>query len=372
MRVLIIVSGVFVLSVTVLGFVRVLGPGWTTKVTPLLETLSFDAVRHPELYARAERLFNRHFPFREGLRRSKALIDYHVFRSSPIPDVYVGLDGWLSYRDELPDFAKDGCGKTQAMGALARELHELEELVGASGRTFVFTVAPNKSTIYPEYVGLSRSAICGASGYELLLKAFEDSPVRRFVRLDGRLLEAKATRQVYYKTDTHWNDEGALLVARALLEYLVPHAWQGYIGQVERTTVAHTGDLVRLMGLPVRESAPRIRSSSKDATWTERRIPEAGNIRHTVVRRNTASDPPILPRAVFYSDSFMIAPLEMMGGAFDQVDIYWLDQTPTMAITAAGSEDALSASRVVVFEVVERVLDRLVIDVQSFASALKD
>lgn len=368
MRALVIATTLFMASGVLMGVALDPGMPWSAMVLPRLATISFDDVRTPDFYSRVERLFNSHFPYRDELRRSKAWVDYHVFQSSPVHEVHVGPDRWLNYYHELHDYQKAACDQAQTMRELARQLHELEEVVETSGRTFVFTVAPNKSTIYPEYVGLSRSPTCGKGAYALLLEAFGDYPVKQFVRLDELLLEAKQQGQIYYRTDTHWNEEGVLVVARALLQRLAPDAWHDYLGEVTMTTMSYSGDLARMMGLAVSETAPHIQTKPWQTTSTEDRLPDALDIRHTRISPSASSDRAILPRAVFYRDSFMEAPLEILGGAFGQIDAYWVEGGP-IHLPTSGSEQALSASRIVLVEVVERNLTSLQINVDAFREA---
>ena len=75
---------------------------------------------------------------------------------------------------------------------------------------------------------------------------------------------------------------------------------------------------------------------------------------------------------MFYRDSFMEAPLEILGGAFAQIDAYWTDRTAAVHIPMAGSENALKTSKIVLLQVVERNLAELHIDVRAFSDALRD
>lgn len=345
-------------------------PG-SAQIIRRVVAVSIGDIRSPDSYSHAEHLFNEHFPYRNELRRAKAFVDYYLFRSSPVPEVHVGPGGWLNYRDELNDFRKTACNEAQAMQDLARRLHQLEKLVEASGRTFLFMVAPNKSTIYPEYVGLSRSATCGKSRYDLLLEALREYPVKNFVRLDGLFLEAKQRARVYYRTDTHWNEEGALLVARAVLQRLSPHGWRAYLGEGKMTTASYSGDLARMMGLTVNEVVPALWVTLLKATSTEDRRLGAPDVLHTRVSPSVASiGVTPLPRAVVYHDSFMRVPLALLGGAFEQIDAYWADITMDVRIPLAGSEEALKGSEIIMVEVVERNLANLKIDVSAFSEVL--
>jgi hypothetical protein len=369
--VVVIATALFVASGILAGVALDPGMPLHTAVLPGLANISFDDMRNPDFYSRVERLFNNHFPYRDTLRRTKAWVDYYVFWSSPVPEVHVGRDRWLYYRHELHDYQKDVCGQTQVMRDLARQLHELEEVVEASGRRFVFIVAPNKSTIYPEYVGLSRSPRCGKSPYDLLMEAFDEYPVRRFIRLDQMLREAKAHDQVYFKTDTHWNDVGARLVARAVLQEFPPAPWRTLLDEVTMKLDVHSGDLAHMMGLGVSELAPHAQMKPLRSVEVEEHPLPLLNIGHVRVIPEATAGVTLFPRAVFYHDSFMVVLQKFLNGAFEQIDAYSVKGGP-MYLPIPGSEQSLGASGIVFVEVVERHLTSLKMNVDAFREVLRN
>ncbi len=318
-----------------------------------------------EFYRCVDRVFSERFPYRNTLRRIKAWVDYYVFRSSPVPEVYVGIDRWLYFRHELPDYQKTACGKEQIARDLARSLSDLERILEASGRRFVVIVAPNKSTIYPEYVGLSRPSGCGKSSYDLLLDALEDFPVKGFIRLDDLLRDAKTNNQVYFMTDTHWNDLGARLVAGAILQDFPPIPWGASLGEASMVSEERVGDLAHMMGLGVRELVPRVQMKPGQFVEVEEPALPPRHISHVQVIPAASTGSPVLPRAVFYRDSFMVSALPFLKGAFEQIDAYWIQGGP-IDFPTVGSEQALNASKIVLIEVVERDLGSLKIHVNAF------
>jgi hypothetical protein len=276
----------------------------------------------------------------------------------------------LNYYHELRDYQKDACEQTETMRDLARQLRDLEEVVEASGRRFVFIVAPNKSTIYPEYVGLSRSPRCGKSPYDLLLEAFDEYPVRRFIRLDQLLRDAKVQNQIYFKTDTHWNDIGAWLVARAILQEFPPAPWRTSVDEVTMKSDPHPGDLARMMGLGVSELAPHAQMAALRTVELEEPPLPPLNISHVRVIPEATAGGTLFPPAVFYRDSFMVYLLKYLKGAFEQIDAYWVEGGP-IHLPTPGSEQALGTSRIVLVEVVERNLMYLKINVDAFREVFR-
>jgi hypothetical protein len=66
--------------------------------------------------------------------------------------VHIGIHGWL-YPEESSVDRLDPAIARQAGRRLLLNLHAAEKMITATGRRFLFTVAPGKAAIYPEYVG---------------------------------------------------------------------------------------------------------------------------------------------------------------------------------------------------------------------------
>jgi hypothetical protein len=128
--------------------------------------------------------------------------------------VLVGKDGWLFLSERTgPGFNRErGFGSRFAQEELVawQTLFEKRHaFLKARGIPYVVTFAPDKQTIYPEYMpdGLVTP---GPSRLDQLVEHLKkvNSPV---VLVDMRkaIIDAKPTRELYFKRDTHWNDWGA-------------------------------------------------------------------------------------------------------------------------------------------------------------------
>ena len=81
------------------------------------------------------------------------------------------------------------------------------------------------------------------------------------VDLRPALMRAKAGGRVYHKTDTHWNDAGALVASREILARLktwFPAMSDGPLQGSLQTRVAAGGDLARILALEDRFPEKRI------------------------------------------------------------------------------------------------------------------
>jgi hypothetical protein len=329
--------------------------------------LTLKDVRVGTFFSGLDRYFEDHFVFRGALIKTKSWIDYHVFGTSPTKKVFIGKEGWLFSGQQLRDFDKDECSsmERQRMRVIAKQLHTLEETLESSGRLFVFVVAPNKSTIYPEYVGVTRDpGGCHKSRYDLLLESFSEYPVHGFIRLDTLLAGAKTNHRLYLKTDTHWNAYGAVLAGESILR----SGYQRYGVALDRQVFPdimisprrYVGNLSNMTTLGFEETGD---FAGKVAYGSQISIQNLPMLKNGEPRYHIAGTPPrgkeLLPRTVMYRDSFMGFPFGYLFGSFTQLDVNWSSDIPT----SDGLED-LRTSKTVILEVVERDLSQIHIDME--------
>jgi hypothetical protein len=179
-----------------------------------------------DYYRSFDQYLNDSFSLRDPLVLGKRWLDYHVFDMTDIAGVHVGKHGWLFDRKSIADVQKKACDDKALIAQLVLTLHAIDRIIAASGRQFLFTVAPNKSSIYPEFLGfIPAGESCRRSRYDLLLESLERHPLKGFVRLDNRLLNAKHNTQwLYHPTSIYWNALGAEIAAEAIREQLIEDA----------------------------------------------------------------------------------------------------------------------------------------------------
>lgn len=184
----------------------------------------------PEYYQAWTNFADTYLSANHTLTRMKGWLDYHLFAMTDAKGVYVGRNGWLFDSRSIDDFRKKGCSQRRHIQRLAQDLDAAARIAEISGRRLLFSVAPDKATIYPEFVGdLPKEPDCGQSLYDLLLVEHKRRPISGFVPLDRRLQQAKNDlRLLYDQTGAYWNDSGAAVAAQELLAQLFPHGAADY------------------------------------------------------------------------------------------------------------------------------------------------
>lgn len=162
--------------------------------------------------------FNDHFGLRTLLLRLNTNVGALLLGRLPSNRVILGKDDWLFYAGEesLELYANkrplSGAQLDDARESLAARVRRAKQL----GAGYVFVVAPDKHSIYPEYMPRFLARRGGPSQLDQLLAVTKPAglPV---VDLRPALLRGKADGLVYYKDDTHWTDWGAYLGYRTLM-----------------------------------------------------------------------------------------------------------------------------------------------------------
>jgi alginate O-acetyltransferase complex protein AlgJ len=169
-----------------------------------------------------EKFYNGYFPFRDRLIQLDYDIRLNLLHEVVFTNVLVGKQGWLYLTDEDNlDYYQNASPFSQ--GQLAHIQQKLDQVRGdmaAQGIDFVVVVSPNKETIYPEYLPDAIRQINQKSQMDQLVDYMDQNGQTRIIDLRKTLIDAKKSGQVYNRTDTHWNEPGAYLAYREIINSL--------------------------------------------------------------------------------------------------------------------------------------------------------
>lgn len=258
-------------------------------------------------------------------------------KGAPVPpqppptasQVALGRDGWLF----LQGVFDRACTPFTLFPTAVAHWEQLLNVIRASGRRVELIVAPDKSTVYPEYVAPSTPNLaCGNRGTAALWRDIESPSAARagIIGLRQPLLAAKhsSAALLYYRTDSHWNTVGALSLVQAALPPLSDTVRVLPSEILDTGSVHYSGDLPGLLGEGRSEIAP---------TRAIKRAPGA----------------PVLDTpAALIGDSYSDTPVVFLRDYIRQIDVLnWNDNT------AEQIAQAIAASPDVILETVEREFD---------------
>jgi alginate O-acetyltransferase complex protein AlgJ len=272
----------------------------------------------------------------------------------PIFDI--GRDDWFFLQGEL-DIA---CSPPVGFDTAVQRWNSFVNIIRASGRGVVLLIAPEKSTIYPEYVGPKTvSWRCAQRQKARLWSKIEAMRNPDLAPLRQPLLAAKRrdpSQLLYLPLDSHWNDLAALMLVETALKH-VGGAVRVAPGDVRSGTKRYVGDLTRFTGTPRTGLAPAetIQRPGDDRVETVFKA-----LAGTVTLHAGGPGTVLQGTTLFLHDSFGDAARPMLQHyAARLVDLPWLFTSPRQIV------QVIRQSRVVIVETSERdFLNRAAIGIQ--------
>lgn len=174
-----------------------------------------------------ENYFNEYFGFRDSMVVHYNRFYVHALGLSPKPKVLVGTEGWLYYKSEaVPDghSLDDYQGKSplshNQIDEIVNNLTEIQTQLSQKNIQFIVVVAPSKHTIYPEFLPDHIQESPGETRFDQIIGEFENSESNPILDLREPLMSKKEDKQLYYKTDSHWNSYGAFIAYEELMNVM--------------------------------------------------------------------------------------------------------------------------------------------------------
>lgn len=157
----------------------------------------------------------------------------------------IGKNGYLYYSESCDDYLGINCLTDDMISSAADYLYALQEELAGQGRSFVFIVAPNKATVYSEYMPDYLKPTDAQRNIKALQQELKNRGVN-FIDAAALLESAKQSYDLplYYMRDSHWNNLGACLVYNALAERI---GLERYDESAFTAEADYSGDLVNFV-----------------------------------------------------------------------------------------------------------------------------
>ncbi|MEV0629713.1 alginate O-acetyltransferase AlgX-related protein [Nonomuraea wenchangensis] len=322
---------------------------------PQLPALSRGWAVVPEVEAWA----SAHLPLRQHAARAHAALSELLFKEAPsygtagapgYPRVIEGRDGWLYFGDDVTEACRPRWSITETLWRVRR----LAEIVRKSGRRFLFTVAPDKTTIAPDRLPERfPGQTCLRNRKQEFWAALRAAELPGFVELRDRLERAQreSGTPAYWRTDSHWTEHSAGLYGAELARALDPGLSRD-TRLVKTGQTPRNGDLGGLLGIPVEERVERwrlVRDGVRPVRQDDRDLPVSFR---TVHRSDRA--PLYRPRTLLIGDSFARNSLPWVLPYF--ADLTYLRSDAPARTDLDHLVERVAESETVVFEIVERYL----------------
>jgi alginate O-acetyltransferase complex protein AlgJ len=258
--------------------------------------------------------------------------------------VVEGLDGWLYYGFD----AEAKCSASHDLTDTLARIDQIRQAVVSSGRKFVFVIAPDKTTMVPQFLPSTYPDKACSQAAEAPTWARFDQAGILDLRPALRASEQQAGHPIYPSNDTHWGDEGSLVMTRAIANAIQPDVTQTWQSQ-PLGPYQNNADLPPLINKQATKTNTLY--SLRPDGFVDRAGPSEGDIDKPVYRSASPLEGTVDQRTLIYGDSFIGASSRYLSGAFTNLTML---ASFTQKTTQAQALDEFVNARAVVLESVER------------------
>lgn len=338
-----------------------LSAGFKSTEKRMLAPLPTFRFPHVQTYiAEYNKYYKENFGWRNVLFHQYSHFKFSVLGISPLPDkVVIGKNGWFFPGNSVDRILDQHRGlttiSTDTLASITRRLSQFQHQFEAMGIKFYVLIAPDSYSIYPENLPDHLSIIPHVSNFDYLKTYVSQHSTVRIIDVRPAFIAAKAGHRLYFKTDTHWNDYGALVASQTLVNSIrqdfpkLPVASSSDF--TARTAKGNEGDLVMMLSL----NDDVIDSNSyqiKPTRFITHNTQTVNDIHHTIPSHRFVSTSKQLPKLLLIGDSFSVALNYSLPNYFRESYLV-RDHTCDMALVKREQPD------IVVFEIVERNLGKL-------------
>lgn len=239
----------------------------------------------------------------------QAATDFRVLLGDRVcNNVIVGKSNWLIYTGELStdDYQNTIPISQKKLEEFQMNVDALKDSYAQQGITLLIVIAPNKNTIYSEYVPDELVVLDTKSRLDQLLDYMDQHGETKILDLRPALFQSKEEKLVYSRTDTHWNSYGAFIAYQEILSSLHADFPQldafPLTGFDEKELIGHQFDLSKVMNSSLfREDVVKL-IAKNESNVLLRNVPIRGDVRSVIFSYNFEAD--LAPRAVVFHDSF--------------------------------------------------------------------
>jgi hypothetical protein len=274
-----------------------------------------------------EAYFNDHFGCRKCLVRWHYRMKLFLFNDKSTRNVLVGKDGWL-FTSEL-QMVEHYSGQIQFT---PEQLHDWKVLLekrrdwlARRGIAYVFVVAPDKQTVYPEYLPDWVKKVRPETMLDQFFAYMRTNSTVPVLDLRDVVRDAKANNPTYLKTDTHWNLLGGFIAYQELVRMLARQVPTLKLEPLPITAFTLTnclqpgGDLARMLGSSMVENNAFLFFPKPELPKFTTKQPTLEHYKDPGFINN----PQAQGRLILFRDSFAEAWTPFLGYHFNQVTTRW-------------------------------------------------
>lgn len=216
--------------------------------------------------------FEDRFAFRNELIDLNGKIRYEFINGTELtPNVALGKDNWLFYCDnDYLNYISTPFSKEE-LKQFNYNLNIITKWFQNKGINYYLTIAPVKAMVYKEMMPDYMKIRTEFSRYNQLKSYLEKNSSIQFISYLDELKEGKKQQEIYYKTDTHWNEIGAFIGYTKIMNVISKDYPELKPYKIEEFNVVEDnffgGDLMSILGYESAKPTKQFYINKKDGSY---------------------------------------------------------------------------------------------------------
>lgn len=258
--------------------------------------------------------YSQNFPLRSLLISYYHKLSISLFNETSNDKVILGKENMLYFNETLDDYQRLKTLTNEEVMRLNEVFRVLNNSLSNTNTTLHLLIAPNKSTIYPEYMPDDYSVSESESTLEKVQSMITSIPI---IDVTSVLLEYKEvySEHLYHKKDSHWNNLGAYVAYMQTMKELNEEYLRFDLFDVT-TTNNWQGDLATMLFPALKHNDLQYDLKLPETFTFTRPIRQLDDVQIETI--NTQGNNSL----VMYRDSFANALIPYLSQSFNQSGYY--------------------------------------------------
>ncbi len=231
-----------------------------------LPAIDFSLTSLEEFPTAFDSYFGDHFGFRQQIVRTHNYILVKMFGVSPTGLVIIGTNDWYFFTGDsaIKDYLGGRQLGSRKLASIYYLLQDRKYWLNSRGAEYMFLPLPNKEMIYDEFLPAHIRQHRGETIYRRVVNYLQEKEgFQDFIDVEQLMLKNKEKKQLFLRTDSHWNHDGVFLTYQEIMNR-IGHWYPDMVPIPKRSErkmiYDFSGDLTVLMNLQglITEDAPDV------------------------------------------------------------------------------------------------------------------
>ena len=284
--------------------------------------------------AQFDSYFSDNHNFRGDLLLLNSMFKFNILNMSLVKHVVEGEDGWLYTTKYIESYINKRLLTNIELDSLHSIYTQRSKWLSDRGIKQYIAIVPVKAQVYPEFLPEQFKNRSAVTKTEQFIETLEDIPNLNIIYLKDAIVseKEKSDYNLFYKTDQHWNEYGALIGLRELIHKIkkdFPEVSEIEVDNYVFDTVSTDGlGLAKVLMLQNSIKEMEIKISQKEKVQHKKidtlkyEIPEVFPYKNAHQLYYSSSNKK-LPKALIIRDSFTHALTKQLPESFSESTFIW-------------------------------------------------